>query len=298
MTTPPRLRVVLDTDTYNEVDDQFALAHLLLSPERIELEAVYAAPFSNPRSKSPADGMERSHEEIGRVLGLVGPDKVPPVFRGSTVFMSGPDKPVESAAAHDLVRRAMAMPEGEKLHVAGIAAATNLASALLIEPRIAGKIVVIWLGGHAPYWHDTNEFNLKQDPHAARVLLDGAAPLVLIPCNPVTSHLLTTVAELREQMAPYSHLGAYLTDIVEGYVGNPPGWSKPIWDISASAWLIDPEWVPSFEGPSPKLRDDLTWEQGNPGERRTIQIARQVRRNAIFADFFAKARTWGESRGK
>lgn len=297
-TPAPLLRVVLDTDTYNEVDDQFALAHLLLSPERISLEAVYAAPFSNPRSQGPADGMEKSHEEILRVLDLVGPDRRPPVFRGSAGYLAGPAAPVESPAARDLVARALAVPDGEKLYVAGIAAATNLASALLLEPRIAEKIVVVWLGGHAPYWHDTNEFNLQQDLHAARVLLDGPAPLVLIPCNPVTSHLITTVAELREQMAPYSRLGAYLTDIVAGYVGNPPGWSKPIWDISASAWLVNPEWVPAFEGPSPKLRDDLTWDRDGREPRHPIRIARQVRRNAIFADFFAKARAWGERRGK
>jgi len=44
---PAVRRVVLDTDTYNEVDDQFALAHLLLAPELVRLEAVYAAPFFN-----------------------------------------------------------------------------------------------------------------------------------------------------------------------------------------------------------------------------------------------------------
>lgn len=40
--------------------------------------------------------------------------------------------------------------------------------------------------------------------------------------------------------------------------------------------------------PSPVLKDDLTWEL--PSNRHLIEIARQVDRNAIFADFFAKAR--------
>ncbi|MEY9130942.1 hypothetical protein ACVIWV_002940 [Bradyrhizobium diazoefficiens] len=57
---PPvgRLRVVLDTDTYNEIDDQFALVQMLLSPERFEVEAIYAAPFFNARADSPGHGME------------------------------------------------------------------------------------------------------------------------------------------------------------------------------------------------------------------------------------------------
>jgi hypothetical protein len=45
---PPsgKVRMVLDTDTYNEVDDQFALSYALMSPEKLDVEAVYAAPFS------------------------------------------------------------------------------------------------------------------------------------------------------------------------------------------------------------------------------------------------------------
>ena len=164
MITPPpaRCRVVLDTDTYNEIDDQFALAHLLLSPERIALEAVYAAPFFNSRSAGPADGMERSYEEIHRVVDLVQPATRPQILRGSRGFLPDARTPVESDAARNLVKLAMTT-EGEKLYVIGIAAATNLASALLMEPRIAERIVIVWLGGNAPYWPHTQEFNLVQD---------------------------------------------------------------------------------------------------------------------------------------
>ena len=59
------VNMVLDTDTYNEIDDQFALVYALLS-EKLTMEAVYAAPFFNSRSSGPEDGMLRSYEEIGR----------------------------------------------------------------------------------------------------------------------------------------------------------------------------------------------------------------------------------------
>lgn len=42
-----RIDVVLDTDTFNEVDDQFALAYLLQSEDSSEPEGIYAAPFDN-----------------------------------------------------------------------------------------------------------------------------------------------------------------------------------------------------------------------------------------------------------
>lgn len=281
-------RAVLDTDTFNEVDDQFALAHLLMSPGDVTLEAVYAAPFHNHRSEGPADGMERSYEEIFRVLDLVEPETRPAVFRGSTAYLPTVNTPVVSEAARDLVERALATPEGETLYVIGIAAATNIASALLLAPEIAGKITVIWLGGHAPYWPDTQEFNLRQDPWAARVLLEANVPLILLPCQPVASHIITTVAELEEQLAPYSRLGRYLTDIVRDYEGNPPAWSKIIWDMAASAWMINPDWVALETQPAPELKRNLTWAL-HP-QRRPIQVAREVFRDYILGDFFAKAR--------
>ena len=59
-----KVDVVLDTDTYNEIDDQFALSYLVKSDEKLNLKAIYAAPFFNHRSDSPADGMDCWKERI------------------------------------------------------------------------------------------------------------------------------------------------------------------------------------------------------------------------------------------
>ena len=40
-----KIDVVLDTDAYNEIDDQFAFAYLLKSKEKANVTAIYAAPF-------------------------------------------------------------------------------------------------------------------------------------------------------------------------------------------------------------------------------------------------------------
>ena len=98
--------MVLDTDTYNEIDDQFAIVYALLSPERITCEAIYAAPFHNQRSSGPADGMLRSYAEIGRVLDRLGraPDGL--VHQGSTTWLPALDQPVPSAAVDDLIEGA------------------------------------------------------------------------------------------------------------------------------------------------------------------------------------------------
>ena len=66
-----KIDVILDTDTYNEIDDQFALSYMVKSPEKLNVKAIYAAPFFNEKSTGPADGMEKSYEEILRLLILL-----------------------------------------------------------------------------------------------------------------------------------------------------------------------------------------------------------------------------------
>jgi len=189
---PPegRVRMVLDTDTYNEIDDQFALVYSLLSPERMDVKAIYAAPFTNQRSTGPGDGMEKSYEEILRVLGKM---KVPSdglVHRGSTSYLPDPETPCRSEAAEHLVELALGTDEGP-LYVVATGAITKVASAIIMEPEIIEKIVVVWLGGQPLHWPSALEFNLGQDIYASRTIFDCGVPLVQVP---VASHMMTTIS--------------------------------------------------------------------------------------------------------
>ena len=284
--TPPNraVNVVIDTDTFNEVDDQFALVHALLSPEKLRVEAIYAAPFHNARSTGPGDGMEKSHQEILEILKLMNMKLEPPVYRGSAAFLLSETAAVESDAAQDLIRRAKAS-EGP-LYVIALAALTNIASALLLEPSLAERIVVVWLGGHAFGWPHNQEFNLKQERAATRVVLSSGVPLVVIPCMGVTSHLHTTVPELERYVEPKGEVGRFLTERFKGYEQNHEGWSKEIWDLAPVAYLLDETWVPSVLTSTPGLNDDLTWEQ--TAGSTPMRVATFVERDAIFRDLFRK----------
>ena len=189
-----KVRIVLDTDTYNEIDDQFALTYALLSPEEMSLEAIYAAPFHNARSDSAGDGMEKSYDEILRLLAFLNRGADGFAFRGSTAFLGADRQPQDNAAVRDLIEKARASADDDPLYVVAIGAITNVASALLLAPEIVRKIVVVWLGGHNLNWPHVCEFNLKQDVPAAQVVLDSGVPLIIVPCLGVTSHLLTTLA--------------------------------------------------------------------------------------------------------
>lgn len=285
---PPmgRVRMVLDTDTYNEVDDQFALVYALLSPERLAVEAIYAAPFHNSRSSGPADGMERSYAEILRLLDKLGRSADGWVFKGSTAYLADSRAPQPSAAAADLIARALASPPGDPLYVVAIGAITNVASAILMEPQIVERIVVVWLGGHALYWPHTREFNLKQDVPAAQVIFNCGVPLVHIPCMGVTTHLLTTVAELEAYVSGRGAIGDYLVEIVKGYHADHKGWSKVIWDVATIAYLLSADWVPTDLVHSPILTEQVTWSVDR--SRHLIRCANFIHRDPIFRDLFAK----------
>jgi len=283
---PPKssISMVLDTDTYNEIDDQFALALSLLSP-RLKVEAVYAAPFHNKKSSSPADGMEKSYEEIGRVLARLASMRkiMPPVLRGSTSWLPGPQTAVKSPAAEDLAERAMARRDGP-LYVGAIGAPTNVSSALILHPEIRDRIVVVWLGGHPPTWHTAHEFNLKQDYHASRFLLDCQVPLVLVPCKNVAEHLRVTAPELDNRLGGGNDLCRYLRDITVEHIHERGLDSKVIWDVAPVSWLLEPAWLTTQLAPSPLLSQEFTWSVD--GRRHLIRLAIDVDRDAVMINLW------------
>jgi hypothetical protein len=280
------VRVVVDTDTYNEIDDQFAVVYALLSRERIRTEALYAAPFHNKRSNGPEDGMLQSYDELHRLLERLPDHRSTPVLHGSRGWLPAPRQPVPSPAATDLIKRAA--EADEPLFVITIGAPTNVASALLIEPGVAERVTVVWLGGNPGYWHRAVEFNVEQDMHAAHVLLDSGVPLVHIPCRNVTEHLRTTQAEIDRFVRGSGAIGDYLADIYAGYFSDHFARSKVLWDLGAVAWVVNPDSVPTAVVHSPLLTTEGTWS--HDPRRHLILEALGVDRDAIFGDLFRKLR--------
>lgn len=283
-----KLRTVLDTDTYNEIDDQFALIYALLSPEHIRLEAVYAAPFHNKRSAGPGDGMDKSYEEILRLLQFMGKAHEGFAFRGAEVWMPDVSTPVMSAAVEDLIARARTASPAEPLYVLAIGAITNVASALIAAPDIRDRVVVCWLGGHPCHWPHNREFNFNGDVMAVRALLASRVALVRFPCLAVAELLGTSLAEMERYVAGRGAVGDYLCGIFRNYEEDltRPGSSKVIWDLAPVAWLVNPAWFVSKCLPCPALGDELQWRD-NPDGHPVREII-HVDRDGVYADLFAK----------
>ena len=283
-----KIDLVMDTDAYNEIDDQFAISYALHLPEKLNLLALYAAPFFNERSSGPADGMERSYQEILKLLRLSGMERT--VLRGSTSYLPDEKTPCPSAAAEDLCRRAMDYSPEKPLYVVAIGAITNVASALLMRPEIADRVVVVWLGGNALHWHDNVEFNIRQDVAAARVVFGSGAPLVMLPCLGVVSSFTSTEPELTHWPKGKNPLCDYLLEhTVEATNEYARGkvWSRVIWDVTAIGWLVNDRGNLMLDRliPTPVPEYDHRWAE-NP-RAPLCRYVYHINRDALLADLIA-----------
>ncbi|MGI6255801.1 MAG: nucleoside hydrolase [Acutalibacter sp.] len=289
--------VVLDTDTYNEVDDQFALSYLLASQDQLRIQALYAAPFFNENSTGPADGMEKSFEEIQKLLDLAGfPQLKKSVYRGSQEYLPDEHTPVHSPAAEDLARRAMGYTSEHPLYVVAIGSPTNIASALLLEPAIVDRVVIVWLGGHSLDWPDNREFNAAQDVAADRVLFDSGAAIVQLPCQGVVSAFRVSDPELREYLLGKNPLCDYLVKLVEEsqeHWGAGPCWSRPIWDVTAVGWLLGEEFMMDRIQPSPIFQYDFHYSFDS--SRHPTKYVTYIERDKLLADLVRKLVSLGKA---
>ena len=133
-------RVIIDSDTYNEIDDQYAIAYAL-GASAMKVVALHAAPFENSFSSSYADGAEKSYQEMVKIRDFVDPEGKMniPCYRGAEDYMPNIITPVRSEAAENIVR--IIHETDGIVYVAAIGAFTNVASALLLDPSIMKKMV-------------------------------------------------------------------------------------------------------------------------------------------------------------
>ena len=277
-------KVILDTDTDNEVDDQFALAYAI-GASKVDLLSVNAAPFSHPeRDIDHKMGADASYVEIGRVLKAYKKDCPIPYFRGAEKPIDQNDgRPVDSPAARNIIDTAMA--SDEPIYVLGIGAGTNIASALMMEPAIKDRIVVIWLCANELHCDHVYEYNLDQDYAAGRYILDSGVPFIMCPAWNVTGVLWVNMWTIKEQLAGVSPLCELLWQLINQvwyWVGRPEGYGRTLWDIASVAILEVPEYAHIKKIKAPVFTPDHKF--AFPEDRHEILYLEKLDRDGIFAD--------------
>ncbi len=283
-----RVKFILDTDTYNEVDDQFALIYAISSPDRLNMLGVTAAPFFNYRSESPADGMERSYNEIVKITEMMNQQGNYHISRGATRYLPDKNTPVNSEAVDFIISQAEHCSRSEPLYIAAIGAITNIASVLICRPDLKDNMVVVWLGGHQYDYEHNNEFNLRQDVAAAQVVFESGVNLVHVPCNSVAEKLETTCTELNHELSDCGKAGEYLRGIFTDYVKEHGYTQKVIWDISTIAFFTIPQAIQWQFAPAPALKDNKDWVVNQ--QKHIIRTAINLNRDMIFNDMFNRLR--------
>ena len=276
--------VILDTDAYNEIDDQFCIAYMIKRPDKINLLSINAAPFFNENSTGPEDGMIKSYDEILKLQALMGSDV--PTYRGSRAFLKNRLTPEDSDACDNIINTVM--NSAERVIIVAIGAITNVASAILKCPEIVDRAGIIWLGGHAHHLPSLPgrevEFNLRGDISAAQVVFDSKIPLLQIPCRGVCSAVSTTSFELAHYLRGKGAICDYLVDNVSAVTEGMYAKSRVIWDITTATPLIEPNGCKIAAVPTPVITDDGTYAIAPT--RHPMLYVYQLRRDPIFADLF------------
>lgn len=286
-----KIDIVLDTDAFNEVDDQFAISYMLKSPKKFNVKGICAAPFLNTRSSSALDGMEKSYNEILKLLELMEmPNLSEIVYKGSSNFLKDEQTPEQSDAAEFLANLANDYTPEKPLYIVSIGAITNVASAMLKNPKMRENTVIIFLGGRARGTvNPACEFNMKQDIAAARVVFSSGVPLIQIAGKGVTDRLLTTKPELEYWLRGKNKLCDYLCEnVIEEAEAHKTGkaWSRVIWDTVAIAWFFNEngKWLEEIIIPAHIPEYDLTYSFD--AARHKMKYIEWVERDAIFTHLF------------
>ena len=288
-----KIDVVLDTDAYNEIDDQFAIGYMLRNTQKFNIKGICAAPFLNGKSTCASDGMEKSYNEIRKLLSLAEmSDLENNVFKGSEEFLKDEKTAVRSEAADFIAALADDYSPEKPLYIVAIGAITNVASALLKNPKMTENCVVVWLGGHGVHMPlAASEFNMKQDIAAARVVFGCGIPLVQLPCGGVVDHFLTSKYELEHWLKGKNALCDYLynntVQEADSYAAGKP-WTRVIWDVTAVAWLLNENSKFMAERLIPSPIPEYDGHYAFDSSRHLIKYVYNINRDSLFEDLFNK----------
>ncbi len=291
---PQRRRVIVDTDAKNEADYQYAIVHALLSPT-LDLRGIVPAHFGTERS---ATSMLDSRAEVDLLLQLMGLEGSVPVANGAEQGIVDESTPAPSPGADLIVAESRLASAEDPLFVAFLGPLTDMATAILTDPEIVHRdVVVVWICGmgHDVDWsYDAVEFNLRNDIAAANVVFGSGITVWQIPAT-VYTMVSVGYAELEERIGGTSKLADYLIEqLVEFNESHHPGpiESRSLGDSPAISVILNPRGGVSRTVPAPRFGS-----QGGylPGSGHPVRVFDTVDVRYLLEDMFAKLRRFGRT---
>lgn len=278
-----KINVILDTDTYNECDDQFALAYLLKNQDKFNIEAITVAPYSHSYIKETIEETtKKSYNEILKICNWLNFETKNKVFKGAINYLcNGYNE--NNDAVNKIIEIAN---KNKKTYILAIGAITNVALAIKKEPKIVEKIEIVWLGGNEIGCKDNLEYNFRQDVEAIKIIFDSKVKITILPCKNVVSDLRIDINTLKNNLQNKSELCDYLINRFynDGYHGIQE--SRVIWDISVIAYMINKTWFETKRASCPNIKEDTSYELTD--NRHEITFVTKLYRDKIYTDLFKK----------
>ena len=271
--------IILDTDLYNEIDDQIALAYVLKSKDALNLEAVTIAPFTKGEYNTKTS-IDKSYEVAKKIFKMCNEQNNEIIFKGATEYFTN-DSNQTNEAVNKIIQIAK---KNDKTYILSIGCITNIALAIKREPSIINKIEVIWLGTNFLFMKN-NDFNFRQDVEAVRFVLDSKVKITIIPTYPVSYGLMISKYELENRIRNANELCNYFCEIFTDDYGTKQV-RRVIWDISTVAYMINREWFETMEISCPRIKEDTSFKLTK--FRHKIKFVQRLNSNEIYDDLFSK----------
>jgi purine nucleosidase len=253
---PPR-PIIIDCDPGQ--DDALAILLALGSPAELEVLAITAVAGNVPLALTQTNARKvvelagradiPVHAGCGRPLArpLVTAEFVHGKTGLDGAELPAPSLPLAPAHAVDaIVELVRAWPAGT-VTLCPVGPLTNVATAMLKAPDVVGRLrEVVLMGGAIGEGNVTPaaEFNIYVDPHAAKVVFESGAPIVMCGLD-VTHQALVTPERLAAIRAFGTPVGAAVSGLLQFYNiydQTRRGRSgAPLHDPCAIAYLLRPE---------------------------------------------------------
>lgn len=299
-TEDTRVKVIFDTDANNELDDQHALAYLLLNEETFNVLGVTVNSTYN------GGAIQSHYDEAKRVIELCGKDTLIPLLLGAEADFNSIQKHINQSMfdgnkAVDFIIAEANKKSSKKLVVLAVGKLTNVALAILKDSTLEQKMKVVWLGSNYP---DAGEYNLENDIPALNFVLNSKVEFEMAVCrygkDSGTDAVKVTKEDISQNLkgkgvvvnpvkGRYGNLhktfGDYSMSLFEhaNYYGNPP--SRSLFDMAAVAIVKDATWAKSKLISVPKYQNSQWIEQ--PENSRRIKVWEYFNKEEILKDFYA-----------
>lgn len=287
-----QVRYIVHTDCANEADDQYTLAHCLMTPY-MDVKGVIAAHFAR-NFAGRTDTAKQSYNECDKIMKLMHVRDEYPLLLGANEPMSDECTPVDSEGARFIIQEAM-KDDKRPLYIGLQGSLTDLASAIVMEPKICERMTAIWIGGGI-YPKGGHEFNLMQDVAAANVVFKSQMPVWQVPMN-VYKKFAVSLAELQHKVAPYGEIGRYLFEQMVDF-NNEMGkvefpWPHgELWGLGdegvVAALMCEAERTDLYEEISAPTFDyeTLCYKEGL--KNKTIRVFKDMDTRLCLEDLFSK----------